>query len=245
MTHGFFATIFYIPLYNALVALINILPGYNVGLAVIVLTIIIRFVLYPLSRSSIRTQMKMKEVEKDLEIIKKKYPDRQEQARQTMALYKEKGVNPFSGILLLIIQLPILIALYQVFNNTFPKISADILYSFVSVPPAVIMNFLTIDLTSPSIISRILLALIAVGTQFIQINIAVPKMKKADVSSFGNDLAYNMNVQSRYILPLVLFPVAYLFPVICLYLIASNVFMIFQELYVRKTLRKTLTPVVN
>ncbi len=237
MNHGFFATIFYIPLYNALIFIIDLIPGHNVGLAVILLTVIIRFVLYPLSRSSIKTQLKMKEIETDLQALKKKYPDTQEQARQTMALYREKGINPFAGFLLLLIQLPILIALYQVFLIKWPKVSTDILYSFVHVPQAVAMNFLGVNLATHTVITGIILALIAVATQFIQINIALPKVKKAEVASFGNDLAYNMNMQSRYILPLILFPVAYAFPVIALYLITSNIFMIFQELYVRKTLR--------
>lgn len=234
MSHGFFATIFYIPLYNALVFCINFLSWHDVGLAVVVLTLIIRFILFPLSRQAIKTQLQMKQIEPELQKIRATVKDKQEQAKQTMQIYKDRGVNPFAGILLLLIQLPILIALYQVFRSGLPKIDPTILYSFITSPVVVHMGFAGINLLGNSII----LAIVAVITQFIQLQLALPKMKKSDDRSFQNDLAYNMNVQMKYIFPLVLFPIAYISPVIALYMATSNTFMILQELFVRRRLAK-------
>jgi YidC/Oxa1 family membrane protein insertase len=232
MSHGFFATILYIPLYNALIGLIAIIPGHSAGLAVVVLTILIRFILLPLSRKMIKTQLLMKKIEPEVTKIKKDITDRQLQAQALMKLYKERDINPFSGLLLLIIQLPILIELYRVFRSGLPTIDPSILYSFIHAP-TVVMSFLGISLLQRSV----LLALIAVITQFIQTNLALPKPTKSD-GSFQSDLAKSMNTQARYIFPLVLFPIALISSVVALYLSASNIFMIFQELVVRKSLEK-------
>ncbi len=234
MTHGFFATLFYIPIYNVLIFVINSIPGHSAGIAVIAVTVIIRLVLYPLSRKSIKTQLQMRQIEPEVQKIKEKVKDRQEQARQLMQLYKDKDVNPFAGLFLILIQFPILIGLYRVFISGLPKIDATLLYSFVHMPASVGMTFLGINLMQKSII----VAILTVITQFIQLNLALPSVKKGDDASFKGDLAYSMNMQMKYIFPLIIFPIAYISAVIGLYLLTSNIFMIFQELYVRKTLKK-------
>src|SRR4051812_19127613 len=101
MSHGIFATIFYIPVYNSLVFLINTIPGHNAGIAVILLTIIIRFILFPLSKSSIKTQLRMKQIEPEVQKLKIEVKDKQLQAQKLMQLYKEKEINPFAGFFLL------------------------------------------------------------------------------------------------------------------------------------------------
>ena len=109
---AFSATV-YNPIYNGLVYFVGVLPTHDVGIAVIIVTIIVRIVLYPLSRSAIKTQMKMKEVAPELEELKKKLKDKpEEQSKAIFALYRERGVKPFSGFLLILIQLPILLGLY-------------------------------------------------------------------------------------------------------------------------------------
>ena len=107
---------FFDPLYNALMLLFKVLPWADAGIIVIILTILVRSAIFPLSRKAVLTQVKMAEIGPELEAIKEKYKDKaEEQARRTLALYKEKGVNPFSGILVIIIQIPIILALYQIF----------------------------------------------------------------------------------------------------------------------------------
>ncbi len=230
MEHGIFSTLFYIPVYNALIYLIDKMPGYSAGLAVILLTIIIRFVLFPLSKSSIRTQILMKKIDPEVQKIKEQEKDKQLQAQKLMALYKDKGINPFAGFLLLLIQFPILIGLYNVFRSKLPDIDSSILYSFVNSDFVPSMVFLGINLLERSWV----LAVLAVITQFIQINLALPKSVKPKESSFQGDLAHSMNMQMRYVLPLIMFPIALISSVVALYLVTSNIFMIFQELFIKR-----------
>jgi YidC/Oxa1 family membrane protein insertase len=234
MSHGIFSTIFYIPLYNSLVFLISAIPGHSAGVAVIFLTLIIRFILFPLSKKSIKTQLQMKQIEPELARIKEKVTDRQEQARQTMQLYKDKEVNPFAGFFLILIQFPILIGLYRVFRSSLPAIDATLLYNFVHAPASVAMSLFSIDLSHRSFV----LAVLVVITQFIQLNISLPKSKKPEKPSFQSDLAHSMNMQMKYVIPLILFPVAYLSSVLAIYLLTSNIFMIFQELFVRRRMAR-------
>jgi YidC/Oxa1 family membrane protein insertase len=242
MSHGFFATIFYIPLYNALIWLITILPGHPVWIAVVLLTIIIRFVLYPLSKSSIKTQILMKQIEPEIQRIREKVKDKAEQGRQTLELYRSKGINPFAGFFLLLIQLPIVFGLYKVFSSGLPKIDATLLYPFIHAPETIPMVFFGIDLVSAPL--RIIFAILAVVTQFIQINLSLPKVQKKAGGTFQNDLAYSMNMQMRYVLPLIMFPIAYISAVIALYLITTNVFMTAQEIFVKRKMERALAPKV-
>ncbi len=233
MSHGFFATLFYIPVYNIFIFFINIIPGHNAGVAVILVTIIVRLILFPLSRKSIKTQLQMRKIEPEVQKLKDTVKDKQEQAKQLMQLYKDKDVNPFASLFLVLLQFPVLIGLYRVFQSGLPKVDPTLLYSFVHSPATVVMNFVGIDLMHKSII----LALVAVATQFIQLQIALPKTKKPETKSFQGDLTHSINTQMKYIFPLILFPIAYFSAVIGLYLVTSNIFMIFQELYVKKTLK--------
>ena len=90
-------TFFFDPLYNALVLLFTILPWADAGIIVVLLTILVRLVIFPLSKKAVLTQVKMSEIAPELAKIKEQYKDKtEEQARQTLALYREKGVNPFS-----------------------------------------------------------------------------------------------------------------------------------------------------
>lgn len=235
MNQGIFATLFFVPLYNGLIALINVVPGQSAGLAVILLTLIIKLILFPLSKKSIKTQLAMRRLEPEIEKMKEQYPDKQEQARQLMKIYKDQKVNPFAGFLLILIQFPVLIALYQVFQSGLPVVKEVLLYSpSLMVVPS--MAFFGIDLTQKSII----LALLAVITQFIQFQIVMPPTKpnKDGKSSFQNDLAKSMNVQMKYIFPLIIFPIAYISSVLGLYFAVGNVLTIIQEVVVRRRLER-------
>src|ERR1700722_2605497 len=138
----FFSIIFYVPFYNAFIFLLNIIPGHSAGMAIVLLTLIIRLILFPLSRQSIKTQLKMKQIEPEMAKIRADVKDKQEQAKQMMELYKKRDIHPFSGILLLLIQLPILLGMYQVFRSGLPKLDTTIIYSYIHLPPSVSMTFL-------------------------------------------------------------------------------------------------------
>ncbi len=236
---SFFSIVFYTPLYNAFVFLVDIMPGHSAALAVVALTIIIRLILFPLSRMAIKTQILMRQIDPEVKRLQSTIKDKQEQAQALMKLYKDNGINPFASFLLLLIQLPILIELYSVFRSGLPKINSATLYSFVHTPAYVAMTIVGINLIKGSII----LALLAVITQFIQINLALPKVEKkkkehGKPSSLQDDLAYNMNMQMRYIMPLVMFPIAYISAVVGLYITAGNIFTILQELFVRRRMQR-------
>jgi YidC/Oxa1 family membrane protein insertase len=91
---------------------VSVIPGADIGVAVILLTLLVKFVLFPLSHKSSKSQADMKKIEPDIKALQEKHKgDKEALAKKTMELYKEKGVNPFSGCLPIILQLPIIIAL--------------------------------------------------------------------------------------------------------------------------------------
>ena len=228
------------PLYNALVFILNIVPFADLGLAIIILTIIVRFVLFPISRNAIRSQMKMKEVAPQIKEIQDKYKDnRQMMGTEMMRVYQENNIKPFASILLILIQLPIIFALYFVFmREGLPNINLDILYSFISAPTAVNVVFLgLINLTSKSY----LLAFTAAISQLIQAHIMVAKNKPTGSAEAGSkekmmeDIMKGMNVQMKYVLPVIMFFISVqLGALIALYFTTSNLFSIGQELYLKR-----------
>jgi YidC/Oxa1 family membrane protein insertase len=238
MFHYIFQNFFYAPLYNGLILLLDYIPWINVGVAVILFTCIVKVALFPLSKKSIRTQLEMKKMEPEMNEIKLKYKDnKQVQAEKIMALYKEKNLNPFSGIALMFIQLPVLIALYYVFlRGGLPNIDHNVLYPFVKAPDMVNMMFFGIDITKTSTIFAVFAAL----AQFFQMQLTIPKTpKKAKVSGqkddFKDELAKSMNMQMKYVMPVIIFLVAKSFPVVVsLYLITGSIFAIGQEFYMRR-----------
>ncbi|MDP3996561.1 MAG: YidC/Oxa1 family membrane protein insertase [bacterium] len=244
---AFFVAAVYGPLYNGLVLLISILPGGNAGFAVIIFTLIIKLALFPLSTKATRTQLKMREMESGMNVIKEKYKNnKEEQARAIMSFYKENGINPFSGLLLVLIQIPILLSLYFMFFRGLPVLQEHLLYSFVPVSE-VGMHFLGIfDLSQSSFI----LAFLAALTQYFQIRLAMPlpSQNGSAKGDFKQDLAKSLNSQMRIMMPILIFVILYPFPpfsrifptipsVIALYWITSNLFAIGQELYMRNKVK--------
>jgi YidC/Oxa1 family membrane protein insertase len=239
MISNIFNLILYKPLYNAFIGFIGTFPWVDAGIVVIIFTIIIKLILFPLSQKSVRSQIEMKRIQPEIDNIKLKYRDnKQEQALKTMALYKEKGVNPFSGIFLALIQLPILIALYMVFyKGGLTNINTDMLYSFIHVPDHVNKFFLGLfDITQKN---TILAVIVAIG-QFFQIKFTMPATPKKTEGekkdlSFQGELAKSMSTQMKYVMPIFMFFVARSFAsLVSLYLITASVFAIGQELYMRK-----------
>lgn len=93
-------------------------PNYSYGLAIILVTLIIKIVLLPLNIKSIRSSIRMTKIQPEVKKLQDKYKNDPQRAQQEMMkLYKDKGVSPFGGCLPLLIQWPILLALYYVFNN--------------------------------------------------------------------------------------------------------------------------------
>ena len=173
------------------------------------------------------------------EIKEKHKDDRQQQAQAMMEVYREAGMNPLASLALVFIQLPIIIALYfSVYSGggiALPDINLEILYSFVSEPVAITMNFLgLIDITERSF----WLALGAGVTQFIHVNLTMPTpppREKDAAPNLKEDFMRNMHLQMKYVMPVLIGLIAYyISAAIALYFLVSNLVTIGQEYFVRK-----------
>lgn len=233
-------TVFFDPVYNALVFFIDIAPRGDVGLAIIATIVVVKTILLPLSIRAAKTQRVMKEIEPKLKEIKTTYKDdRQGQAQAMMGVYKDAEISPFASILLVFIQIPIVLALYfAVYKGggiPLPDINIDLLYSIVPTPEIVNTKFLElIDITGRSLI----LALLAGVTQYFQIKMTLPVMAPRDPEAapdMKDEFMRNMQLQMRYVMPVIIAVVAYtISAAIALYFFVSNVVGILQELYVKR-----------
>ncbi len=227
-----FHTIFYVPLYNALIFLTSSFGG-SLGLAVVGLTLLVKLILSPLSHKSIVSQIEQKKLQPLVEDLKKKYPDQKEQSAKLMELYKEHKTNPFAGCLLIILQLPVIIALYQVFLSG-AVIVPNELYSFIHAPLAIKAMFLGLDMTAKG---SIILAILAGVSQFLQMHLS-PAMQNttgpvADDADTQTKMAASMTSSMKWTMPFMIAFFGYAVPgAVALYWILSNVFMIAQERFV-------------
>lgn len=241
---AFFHTVLYTPIYNLLMGLTDILPGQDIGLAVVVATLIVKVLLMPLSFSALRTQRAIRVIEPEMKALREQYKDDKEvQAKEMFALYKKYGVNPFAGFLTLLIQFPIIISLYWVFNTRdLLTVDTSILYAFVPAPDAIAPLFLGVFAITGASVT---LALLAAATQAVYGWYAIPvperstKKKGEDMQA---DFGRAMAIQMRFMLPLFIGVAAYFTSVaIALYFITSNAVGILQEYIVRR--KKQVLPV--
>jgi len=226
-----FNQVLYYPLFNALIWLYNNIAFHDLGIAIVILTILIRFILYPLSRKAIQSQKAMSTLQPKIKEIQKKYKNKEEQAKQMMALYKENKVNPMAGCLPILVQFPILIALYRVFFTGLDPEKLNGLYSFVQKPES--LNFIFLGLVDLSVRS-ITLAVIAGILQFIQAKMIMPKKdnsKKKEGLKIGNlDFSSLMGQQMTYFMPVITVFIALSLPAaLPLYWIVITLFGIIQQ----------------
>ena len=129
-----FTTLIVKPIFNLLVLIYGLLPGHNFGLSIIVFTVLVRLLMWPLVKKQLHQAKAMRELQPELKRIKKAAAgDRQKESMLMMELYKEKEINPFSSLGMLIVQIPVLIGLYsgvhRIVDN--PRALIDFSYSFV------------------------------------------------------------------------------------------------------------------
>ncbi len=229
-----FHDLVFLPVHNLLVFFVDILPGGDLGLAVIAVTLIVKLVLLPLSLQAARTQRMMRAIEPELKALRERTKDNKEaQAREMLALYKEKNVKPFASILMLFLQIPIIFGLYFVSKEAATTVlDASLLYSFVPLPESVSLAFLGIfSVTTMSIT----LALVAAATQFVQALYVIPVPEKPkEGATMQEEFAHSMATQARYIFPILIGIFALSSGAIALYFSAASIFMVAQEALVRK-----------
>lgn len=240
MISTFFYSAFYNPIYNALVALVALVPGSDVGIAVILLTVGIRLVLLPFSLSAARTQLAMKTLEPKIKELKEKHKgDKEKEALETLALYRAERVNPFASILTVFIQIPVLLALYWVFlYEPFTIINTARLYGFTPVPHSTSLQFLgLISMMGKSIV----LAILAGLTQFLQAHMALSgTMKPSTVGGMQGDFQKVMGLQLKYVFPFLIGTISYTTSsAIALYFITTNLAGALQEWHVRRAVIKS------
>lgn len=225
----------------------NIVPYHDLGLAILLLTIVIKVILLPLSKQSIKSQKALQEIQPKIEELKKKYADnKEEMARATMALYKENKVNPLSSCLPLLIQLPFLFAVFRVFRDFGSNGKAlDYIYSFISRPDTIssIGLFGLLDLSKPNIV----LAVLAGAAQFWQAKMMTtkrPEVKKDGAKD--EDMMAMMNKQMIYMMPAMTVIIGISLPGgLSLYWFATTILTGLQQLYVFNKKKENIVEVVK
>lgn len=218
--------VFYNPLLNTLVFLYQTIGAKDLGIAIILLTVVIRIILFPVFQKSAKYQRIMQELQPKLKKIREENKkDFEKRAQLEMALYKEHRVNPFSGFLTLLIQLPILIALYQIIFNILKPDALQGLYFFVEKPSELHTVFLNlINLEKPN---TILVGLTALLQYFQMKSVMPPKNKTRDPS-----VQERVSQQMTYLVPIILFFVFFNLPAaITLYWFVMSVFSLAQQYY--------------
>jgi len=256
-------TLLYQPLVNALILFYKIF-GQNLGLAIIGLTLAIRGALMPLTSPSVKSAQKMRELAPELEKLKKKHKkDKQALAQAQLKLYQKHGINPAAGCLPQIIQIIILIALFQAFRQV---LSADgeiikklneVLYSWLQLGKTETINtrFLYLDLTQPDLIQLPfklnllnftidklpgLFLLLAAVTQFLSSKMMMPSAKAVELKADKtpekeDDMAAMMQKQMLYMMPLMTIFIGFRFPSgLVLYWFTFSLFMAVQQLVIKK-----------
>jgi len=250
-----FYTFLYQPLLNGLIFFYKIFS--NLGWAIIFLTLLIRIILIPLTLPSLKASSKIKEITPQLEKLKKKYAkDKQKFTQAQLELYKKHGINPAAGCLPQIIQLVILIALYQVFvrvlqpdGNIINKLN-DSLYSFLRLPSETTINtrFFYLDLAKPDVFRFSGVAfplpgfflLSAALIQFLSSKMMQPAAKIAqqeakETPTTQDDLAAAAQIQMLYLFPLMTILIGFSFPSgLVLYWLIFSLFTAVQQYFINK-----------
>ncbi len=156
----FFQIFLYQPLFSALILIYNLLPGHDLGLAVIILTLSIKVLTLPLNIRAFKLQQAMANIQPRIKELQKQYKNRpKEQAKALSEIFKKEKVNPLSSFVPLLIQFPILIALYQLFLSGLWS-QGNHLYSFIVRPEVINPQFLgMMDLSQPSLVLAVLAGL--------------------------------------------------------------------------------------
>lgn len=237
-----FQTILFQPIFNLFVLGYNFIP--DVGVVIILLTFIIKLALYPSTAASIKAQKSLTDLQPKINAIKKQHEGNQQLiATETMKIYQEHKVNPLGSCLPLLIQLPILIALYWVLQAglTNEPLSGSgvaplsLLYSFVPNPGHI--NTISLGLFDLSKTGNVVLALLAGVAQFWQFRMMTNNRppKDAGAGAKDEDMAAVMNKQMMFLMPAMTIFIGIKFPAgLALYWLVSTVLTGLQQILIFK-----------
>ncbi|HUW21200.1 MAG TPA: YidC/Oxa1 family membrane protein insertase [Candidatus Bathyarchaeia archaeon] len=247
-------TLLYQPLLNGLIFFYRILG--NLGLAIILMTFLLRVVLFPLTLPTLKAAQKIKKLTPEIEKLKKKYgKDKKGFAKAQLELYRREGANPAAGCLPQIVQLLVLVAFFQAFNQVL-RADGDIiaklnsvLYSSLKLPAAaqIETRFLYLDLTKPDffILGKLKLPgfflLGAAITQFLSSKLMAPSVSKSkriasQTPGEFDDVAVAMQKQSLYLMPIMTIMFGLTFPAgLVLYWLIFSLTTLIQQLWLNKS----------
>ena len=245
-----FDELVYRPIYNLLIFIYNVLPFHDFGVSIILVTVIIKFLLVPLSKKQIESQKRMQELQPKIKEIQDRHKnDKEKQSRALMEFYKENKANPFSGCLPMIFQLVFLIAIYRVLFNISQnglRVNASDLYAFMHNPGQINHLFLGLmdlssvvdfKIASVSNVAHIIVVIMAAAAQYFQTKMLMATNKKKHEEKESNDkkekeqdFAQIMSKQMLYLAPVMTLFIGIKFPAgLALYWLVSTLFMIIQQ----------------
>ena len=192
------------PVTNALIILTNAMAD-NYGLAIIVFTLIIRVITYPLTLRQLRATRAMQLMQPRMQELQKKYKDPKRRQEEMVKLYREAGINPLGCIWPLLVQMPIWIALYQVIRNTLGDTPEQLLslsrrlydWDYITASIPLDRNFLFLDLGSSDLVQSLPLAIIIAVLTFFQQKLSTARTPSRD------DRTQSTNQTLLWMLPLV------------------------------------------
>lgn len=235
-----FHNVLYVPIFNLLVFFYNILGGVDIGFAIIALTILIKLVLWPFMSKSLKSQKALQELQPKIEELKSTHADNKEAlAKAMMELYQTEKVNPLASCLPLLVQLPILIALYQVLLAGFGAETLEQLYSFVANPGE--MNHIFFGVIDLSVAS-IYLAILAGYFQFMQTRMLMhrrpPTQVKGKKGAMDENMLASMNKSMLMFMPAITVVIGSTLPAgLTLYWVTVNIVSILQQQFVFSKIR--------
>lgn len=235
-----FTSLFLKPIYNTVVGFLNLIPGHDIGIAIILTTILIKLILLVPNLSSQKSSYLMREAQAEIEELRKKHKDdKKKLSEETMRLYKEKNIKPFSQFLVLIIQIPVFFALYDVFKDGV-SLNTHLLYSFNSFPETVKhLAFGILDLSKKNWIVGIIagLAMFVYSKRQADTFKKMSPKKDPNDKSFKAALGQNMQTQMIYFLPIVSGISAAVLPAaLGVYWATNNILNVLQDIYIKRKL---------
>lgn len=227
-----FHTFLFQPIFNLLVFLYNLIPGADIGFAIIALTILIKLLLSPLMHSSLKSQKALQQIQPKIEELKALHKeDKEALAKAMMELYQKEKVNPLSSCLPVLIQLPILIALYRVLlSGLHPEALSD-LYPFIHNPGTINHIFLGIvDLSKANIYLAVLAGIFQFWQTKMMIGKQPPKQVRGTEGAKDESVLASMNTSMQYFMPVITVVIGSSLPGgLTLYWVTVTVFSIVQQ----------------
>jgi len=240
------------PLFNGLVALIEVLPTHSLGWAIVLLTIGVRLLLFLPNQKAMKSQRKLQKLQPHIQALRKKHKENQQTiAMETMGLYKKHKINPMSSCLPMLLQMPFLIGIYSVVKDGLSPHLNHLLYPFHSDVDLSIVNthFAGLDLTIPNVL---VLPILVAAAQFVAIKLSMSAAKKnqpaktVEKKKTDKDAAPDMTAQMEqmqkmmlWLMPLMIGFFTATFPAaVGIYWLTSTVFGIGQQKLVNWQLDK-------